>query len=60
MVIDFVENNKKMTDEEVILLIKNGEYQNFQILICNYLPLIKKMANKYCASNEFEDAVQDL
>lgn len=59
MVIDFVENNKKLTDEELILLINNGEYQNFQIIINRYLHFIRKMVSKYCPKNEFEDAAQE-
>ena len=40
MGINFVENNKKLTDNEVILLINNGEYENLQIIIDRYLPKI--------------------
>ncbi len=59
MGINFVENNKKMTDNEVILLINSGEYENLQIIINRYLPLIIKMAKQYCPNNEIEDAVQE-
>ncbi len=59
MGINFVENNKKMTDNEVILLINKGEYENLQIIIDRYLPLIIKTAKKYCQENEVEDAVQE-
>ncbi len=59
MGIDFVENNKKMTDDEVILLINQGEYENLQIIINRYLPQIIKTAKKYCPENEIEDAVQE-
>ena len=55
----FVENHKKLTDNELILLINQGEYENLQILIDRYLPLIKKIAKKYCPENELEDAVQE-
>lgn len=59
MGINFVENNKKMSDNEVILLINNGEYENLQVIIDRYLPLIISMAKKYCPQNEVEDAVQE-
>ncbi len=59
MGIDFVENNKNLTDDEVILLINKGEYENLQIIINRYLPQIIKTAKKYCPQNEVEDAVQE-
>ena len=59
MGINFVENNKNMTDDEVILLINQGEYENLQIIIDRYLPQIIKTAKKYCAESEVEDAVQE-
>lgn len=55
----FVENNRKMTDDEVILLINEGEYENLQIIINRYLPLIIKTAKTYCPQNLVEDAVQE-
>ncbi|MBE6786890.1 MAG: sigma-70 family RNA polymerase sigma factor [Ruminococcaceae bacterium] len=59
MGISFVENNKNLTDNEIISLINNGEYENLQIIIDRYLPLIIKMAKKYCPKTEVEDAVQE-
>ncbi len=59
MGVNFVENNKKMTDNELIELINLGEYENFKIIIDRYLPLIAKYAKKYCPKNEFDDAVQE-
>ncbi len=59
MGINFVENNKKLTDDEVILLINEGEYENLQIIIDRYLPQIVKTAKKYCPENEVEDTVQE-
>lgn len=59
MGINFVENNKNLSDNEVISLINAGEYENLQIIIDRYLPLIIKTAKKYCHSNEVEDAVQE-
>ena len=34
MGINFVENNKKLTDNEVILLINNGEYEKINEIYC--------------------------
>lgn len=59
MGINFVENNKNLSDNEVILLINGGAYENLQIIIDRYLPLIIKNAKKYCPQNEVEDAVQE-
>lgn len=59
MGINFVENNKKMNDEAVILLINSGEYENLQIIINRYLPFIIKTVKKYCPASEVEDAVQE-
>ncbi len=59
MGINFVENNKKLTDNEIILLINGGEYEYLQIIIDRYLPLIISTAKKYCDKSEIEDAVQE-
>ena len=59
MGINFVENNKKLSDNEVILLINRGEYENLQIIIDRYLPIIIGIAKQYCPENEVEDAVQE-
>lgn len=59
MGINFVENNKKLTDNEVISLINSGEYENLQIIIDRYLPLIIKTVKNYCPENEVEDAMQE-
>ncbi len=59
MSINFVKNNNKMTDEEVILLINNGNYELISIIIERYLPVIIKIAKNYLSQNEVEDAVQE-
>ena len=59
MSIDFVENYKKLSDEEIVKLINSGEYGLLQIIITRYLPVILFYVNKYCAENEREDAVQE-
>ena len=40
MSIDFVENYKKLSDEEIVKLINSGEYGLLQIIITRYLPVI--------------------
>jgi RNA polymerase sporulation-specific sigma factor len=42
-----------------VLLIKNGEYENFQIITNRYLPLIVKTAKQYFPQSEIEDVVQE-
>ena len=59
MSIDFVENYKKLSDEEIVKLINSGEYGLLQIIITRYLPVILFYVNKYCAENEREDAAQE-
>lgn len=59
MSINFVENNNKMTDDEVIKLINAGNYELFSIMINRYLPLTVKIAKNYLPENEIEDAVQE-
>ncbi len=59
MGMNFVENNKKLSDNEIILLINSGEYEYLQIIIDRYLPLIVSMAKNYCPKGEVEDAVQE-
>ncbi len=60
MGMNFVENNKKLTDDELIALINSGKYENLKIIIDRYLPLISKFAKKYCPLNEFDDVVQEV
>ena len=56
---NFVENDKKLTDNEVILLISHGEYEKFQIIVDRYLPTAVKTAKQYCPENQVEDVVQE-
>ncbi len=59
MVVNFVENNKKLTDNQVVSLINSGEYENLEIIINRYMPLIIKTAKQYCPKEQLEDAVQE-
>lgn len=56
---NFVENNKNLSDNAIVELINNGEYENLRIIIDRYLPQIIKTAEKYCSQHEVEDAVQE-
>ena len=55
----FVENYKKMTDDEVILLINNGDYDLLHIIIKRYYPVIHYYVHKYCPVSYREDAIQE-
>ncbi len=59
MSINFVENNNKMTDDEIITLINGGNYELLSVIINRYLPSIIKTARMYLPENEVEDAVQE-
>ncbi len=59
MSINFVENNNKLSDDEVITLINSGNYELLSVIINRYLPLIIKTAKKNLPENEVEDAVQE-
>lgn len=59
MGINFVENNNKMTDDEVITKINEGNYELLSVVIERYLPLIVKIAKQYLPSAQIEDAVQE-
>ena len=59
MSIDFVENYEKMSDEEIIAQINNGDFELLQIIISRYLPIIHYYVNLYCSDMEREDAVQE-
>ncbi len=59
MSINFVENNNKLTDEEVVTLINCGNYELLSVILERYLPVIIKSAKKYLPENNIEDAVQE-
>lgn len=59
MRINFVENYNNLTDNEVILLIKKGDYELLQIIIERYYPVILSYIKKYCPEQYREDAVQE-
>lgn len=55
----FVENNNKMTDEEVLIAINSGSYELVSVIIERYIPLIVSIAKKYLPETQVEDAVQE-
>lgn len=59
MSINFVENYKKMSDEDIVSLINGGELELLQIIIERYLPKIIYCVKKYSGNLEREDAIQE-
>ena len=59
MSIDFVENYENLSDEEIVALINDGDFELLQVIITRYLPCIHHYADLYCAKSEREDAVQE-
>ena len=55
----FVENNKNMSDDEIICKINNGDYELLQVIIERYYPVILNCVRKYCPAVYTEDAVQE-
>lgn len=56
---NFVENYKKMSDDELITLINQGDYELLKLLIERYYPVILYFVKKYCPEHLREDAVQE-
>ncbi|MBR4122900.1 MAG: sigma-70 family RNA polymerase sigma factor [Clostridia bacterium] len=56
---NFVENYEKLTDDEIVVSIKNGNYEMLQIIIDRYYPTIYSYIKKYCSSDYAEDAFQE-
>lgn len=59
MVNNFVENNKNLTDNEIIEKINSGDYELLAVIIDRYYPVILYYARKFCLEDHFEDAVQE-
>lgn len=59
MSINFVENNKKMTDSELVERINKGDYELLQVIIERYYPLICSYVRKLCPEAYSEDAFQE-
>lgn len=59
MRINFVENYESLTDNEIISLINNGDYELLGVIIERYYPVILYYTRKYCPADYREDAVQE-
>lgn len=59
MGISFVESYEKMSDDEIVSLINNGNYELMQIIIERYYPVVLFNIRKYCPETYREDAVQE-
>ncbi|MBR7133435.1 MAG: sigma-70 family RNA polymerase sigma factor [Clostridia bacterium] len=59
MGIDFVENYENLSDNELVSLINQGNYELLQIIISRYYSTILYYVKKYCPENHREDAVQE-
>lgn len=59
MVINFVENNENLSNNDIIKLINQGNYQLFQVIIERFYPTILYYTKKYCPEDCQEDAIQE-
>ncbi|MBE6727672.1 MAG: sigma-70 family RNA polymerase sigma factor [Ruminococcaceae bacterium] len=60
MSISFVGNYGKMSDDDIIEHINNGNSTCLQILISRYMPLVRKYAVRFSKTpNDIEDLIQD-
>ena len=55
----FVENNKNLSDGEIISKINSGDYELLQVIIERYYPVILSCVRKYCPEAYREDAIQE-
>ena len=55
----FVEINEKLSDDELIEKINNGEYELLHIIMKRYQSVILHYVNKYCCEPLKEDALQE-
>lgn len=57
---NFVENYENLSDDAIILKIKNGDFEPMAILIKRYYPTILMYVNQMCPSELREDAIQEV
>lgn len=55
----FVEINEKLSDDELIKKINDGEYELLHIILNRYNSVIIYYVNKYCSDSIKEDAIQE-
>ena len=56
---NIVENYKNLSDNELIALIKQGDFKPLGIIIDRYYPAICNYVNQFCPENCREDAIQE-
>lgn len=56
---NFVENTKKLTDEEIVSLINSGDFELLKVIIERYSSVISFYVHKYCPQCDREDAIQE-
>lgn len=59
MGISFVKNYENLTDEEIVSLINNGNFELMQVIIERYYSVVLFNIRKYCPESYREDAVQE-
>ncbi len=59
MLDNFVENYENLTDEEIVLSVKSGNYELLNVIISRYNSTIFYYINNYCPKDCAEDAVQE-
>ena len=56
---NFVKIDENRSDEEIVDLIIDGNYELFGVIIERYYPLVCSIVRKYCPAKISEDAVQE-
>lgn len=56
---NIVENNRIISDEEIVAFINRGEYQYLPEIINRYMPLIVSIVKAYIPPQSIDDAVQE-
>ena len=56
---DFVENYEKLSDNEIITAIREGNYELMKVIIDRYYSVVIYNVRKYCSEDCFDDAVQE-
>lgn len=56
---NFVENYEKLNDDEIVVSIREGNYEMLQVIIDRYYPTMYAYIKKYCPSDYAEDALQE-
>ncbi len=54
-----VENYESLSDDDIVALIKSGDYEPIGVLIKRYYPTIGLFVNQLCPDEHKEDAIQE-